>query len=79
MSDSVHVKQTGGWRGEKNVGFLSFSSSQFTIVASLVGKVQGWWHRAGTDPTRENGGTAERFPFMELTLAYKQVSCQTLT
>lgn len=79
MTDSVHVMEIGGWRGKRNVVYLSFSSSQFRIVASLVDKVQGWWYRAGTDPTRENGGTAKRFPFMGLSLAYKQVSCQTLT
>lgn len=79
MTDSVHVEETGGWRGERNVVlFVCLSPlQQFTIVASLVSKVQGWWHRAGTDPTRENGGTAKRFPFVGLSLAYKQVSCQT--
>lgn len=61
-------RRWGGGGGEGKCCFicLSFSSSQFTVIASLVDKMQGRCVRAGTDPVRENGGRAERFPFMGL-------------
>lgn len=75
------MKEIGGWSGEGNVVlFVCLSPPHDSqSLPTLWTKCKAGGTELELTQPEKMVGLAKRFPFMRLSLAYKQVSCQTLT